>query len=46
MSRDFSEQRCMICGGFMLPDENGELCCPECNCYVSEVDYFLPEECR
>ena len=46
MSRDFSGERCMICGGFMIPDEDGKLYCPLCNCYVSEVDYFLPPEAR
>lgn len=45
--REFDNNRCAICGNFMIFDpETGEVKCPDCNCTVSEVDHFLPYECR
>ena len=43
MSRNFGEDRCMLCGGFMI-FQDGEMICPNCNCTVSEVDYYEPPE--
>ena len=41
--KELEADKCFLCGNYMVLID-GELKCLECNCTVSEVDYFLPSE--